>query len=285
MLPPVLMLPPDQLHLWAVRTELCQDPFLLAQYQRLMDETEWADWLRYRVEKKRHEYLLARALLRGVLSHYAPIRPEQWRFSRSATGKPAIDWPQTLASLSNSPDLVPALEFNLSHTEGMIICALSLEASLGIDVEDTTRPVEFLPLARRFFHPTETALLESLPPEQLPLAFYRLWTLKEAYLKAVGAGLTASLDSFSFRWPKTQLLPPIPLAMPSGWEPVVLNLPEQNAPQLVLFCQTSGSNPNHWQFREFLLGGRFQVALAVARPSQNPLQLILRQTIPLQTPP
>ena len=379
----MFILPPGHVHLWAAQPEQCQKPPLLAHYRRLLDETETADWLRFRVEKKRREHLVARALVRTVLSRYAPVRPEQWRFRRSPAGKPAIDWPQILPAgievpanpparhdappsaggakdgprrlppghevptnipgqphparhetprpegpgrdwtrvfppggevpanipgqphparpevarpegpggdwtqvfppSGEVPTNMPSLEFNLSHTEGMILCAVTAGYPIGVDIEDTTRPAEFLPLARRFFHPAEIALLENLPTDQLPRAFYRLWTLKEAYLKAVGAGLTGRLDAFGFRWPTGQMPPSTAVQLPPVDESVVLPLMEADAPELVLFSSAPVGQTACWQFREFLLEGRFQVALAVAHPPQKTLQITLHHTIPLGT--
>jgi len=337
----MFILPPGHVHLWAAQPEQCQQPALLALYRRLLDETETAEGLRFRVEKKRREHLLARALLRTVLSRYAPVQPEQWRFRRSVAGKPSIDWAQVrsagiqtpanplgwhvpaqpegpaedsspllspggqmpaeipgashsarpegppgdrlqmLPSGGQMPAHMPALEFNLSHTEGMILCAVTAGCPIGVDVEDSFRTAECLPLARRFFHPTETALLENLPADQLLLAFYRLWTLKEAYLKALGAGLTGSLDAFGFRWPTGQMAPPRLVRLPPAAETLVLPPMEADAPELVSFSSAPGGQPGCWQFREFLLEGRFLVALAVAHPPEKPLHITLQQTIPL----
>ncbi len=270
-----------QVHLWVVRPEECQDPLLLAEYRRLLDQEEMAEWHRYRVEKKKLEHLISRALLRTTLSQYAPIAPQKWQLVRSPTGKPAIDWPTVEPLLADGPTETPRLEFNLSHTEGLIICAVTSGAPLGVDVEDTGPSAEYLCLARRFFHPAETALLEALAPDQLPLAFYRLWTLKEAYLKALGTGLTSSLDTFSFGWPNETLAHPCSFPIPSPSQALPLNLPPQNAPQLLIFSPRPTDNPPSCQFREFLLDGRFQVALAVARPPQSPLEITLHHTIPL----
>lgn len=270
----------DQVDLWYARPEECQGPSLLEKYQRLLDETETREWRRYRVEKKRSEHVISKAMVRTVLSHYAPIPPEAWKFVRSPTGKPGIDWNYLKLRFAALSSEAIRLEFNLSHTEGMILCAVTGGAAVGVDVEDTARSADFLPLARRFFAPAEIALLENLPPEQLPSAFYRLWTLKEAYLKAQGVGLTTALDAFSFHWPSSSLLE-LPSFTLSSFQTVCLEEGGQNAPRLVVFSPAASGDPDHWEFREFLLEGRFQAALAVARPPQNPLRLTLRKAIPL----
>lgn len=275
----MVMLSEDQVDLWYARPEECQEPSLLEEYQRLLDETETLERRRYRVEKKRREHVISKAMVRTALSHYAPIPPETWKFVRSPTGKPAIDWDYLKLHLADLPSEALRLEFNLSHTEGMILCAVTWGAAVGVDVEDTVRAAEFLPLARRFFNPAEIALLENLPPDQLPLAFYRFWTLKEAYLKAKGVGLTTALDAFSFHWP-SRSLPELPSITLSSFDPLCLEEVGENAPRLVVFSPTAGGDPNHWQFREFLLEGRFQAALAAAWPPKRPLRITLRKAIP-----
>jgi len=274
----MLFLSEHEVDLWFTRPGDCQDASLQEQYRRLMDEGETQEWLRYRVEKKRHEHLAARALVRTVLSQYAPIPPEAWRFVRSPTGKPAIDWAQVKTRLSNIPSEAADLEFNLSHTDGMILCAVTRGAAVGVDVEDACRPVEFLPLARRFFAPAEIALLENLPPDQVPHTFYRLWTLKEAYLKAQGAGLTTALESFSFHWPRG-FSPELPSYTFDPFGTGRLEEIAPNAPRLAPFSPVGG-DPNHWQFREIFLEGRFQAALAVARSPEFPLRITLRKALP-----
>ena len=91
----------------------------------------------------------------------------------------------------------PDLHFSLSHTRGLAACAVGRPYALGIDAEAwrTPAPIE---LASRYFAPTEVRLLIARAPAERPSTFYRLWTLKEAYLKATGQGLAAPLDSFAF---------------------------------------------------------------------------------------
>ena len=89
---------------------------------------------------------------------------------------------------------VPDFHFNLSHSGDFVLCAVS-PTPVGCDIE---QPRQYDPaLARRFFHPDERALLFSLPEEQQPEAFYRLWTCKESFMKAVGLGFNLPLSDFA----------------------------------------------------------------------------------------
>ena len=92
------------------------------------------------------------------------------------------------------------LRFNLSHCAGMVVCAFAYGREVGIDSEDVYARRRITSIAKRFFTPAETAALLSLPEEAHALTFSRLWTLKEAYVKARGLGISAiGLDNFEFQ--------------------------------------------------------------------------------------
>jgi 4'-phosphopantetheinyl transferase len=101
-------------------------------------------------------------------------------------GKPEIDAP------GNS------LRFNLTHTNGLVACAVTMIDDLGIDAEAPGRVTDCLKLASRYFAPSEAAYISALTEADRQSAFLRLWTLKEAFIKAVGKGLSIPLDEFAF---------------------------------------------------------------------------------------
>ena len=98
-------------------------------------------------------------------------------------GKPTIAHPKDIAPLS----------FNLSHTERLIVCLVALDREVGVDAEDTERAGETVEVADRFFSPTEVAALRALPAQSRRRRFFQYWTLKEAYIKARGMGLSLPL--------------------------------------------------------------------------------------------
>jgi 4'-phosphopantetheinyl transferase len=100
--------------------------------------------------------------------------------------------PQGKPFLPNS-----SLRFNLSHASGTALLALGWEHDLGVDIEDASRRLDFANIAARFFAPQERQALEDLPEAEQPAAFFRCWTAKEAYIKALGGGLSIPLDSFT----------------------------------------------------------------------------------------
>jgi 4'-phosphopantetheinyl transferase len=149
------------------------------------EERERAE--RFAFSKDQRSYITAHWLVRRVLSCYVPVAPEAWEFARGLQGKPVLI----------GPDEGLGLLFNLSHTAGMVACAVTQLGEVGVDVE-TVRPREHLNLARRYFAPLEISQLEPLVAVNQANAFFRLWTLKEAYIKARGIGLAMDLASFGF---------------------------------------------------------------------------------------
>ena len=235
-----------QVDLWLVRFERELDPPLLAAYRALLPGEERKEAERFSSEEARTQFLLGRALLRIVLSHYVGEDPRVWVFRRSAHGKPVVAGPAPLP-----------LEFNLSHTRGLAACAVAMARNVGVDVEALRSSPDHLLLARRFFAPAELAALEALPPQRQPDAFFRFWTLKEAFVKAQGKGLSVPLDSFAF------------------------SLAADRPPQ-VSFPSSGRDDPDPWQFAQLTLGGRFQIAVAVRFPSSRGLSLRLLETLPLR---
>lgn len=155
----------------------------------LLSDSERARCRRLRFEEDRVSFIVAHALLRTALSRCAAAGPGQWRFATSGHGRPEIEAPTTR----------PRLRFNLSHTRGLVACAVTLERDVGIDVERIGRGAGTGALAARRFSSSESRLLASLPSPGAQALFCGLWTLKEAYAKARGLGLLLPLDAASFR--------------------------------------------------------------------------------------
>jgi 4'-phosphopantetheinyl transferase len=137
----------------------------------------------------RREYAAAHALLRTTLSRLGGRPPDAWAFQTGTGGKPSLVPPD---------QTVPPLSFSLSHTRGLVACAIAPDIEIGIDVENIDRPIETSAIAGRYFAPAETAQLARVSPEERTARFFELWTLKEAYLKATGAGLSHPLDRAVF---------------------------------------------------------------------------------------
>lgn len=176
----------NDVHLWQVNPDKITQPELLSKYKNLLSDDETIKQQRYKFSHDRHDALITRAFVRDLLSYYADIAPNDWRFDKGEKDKPEI---------VNPP--LP-LRFNISHTKGLIICAVTLEDDIGCDVENTTRSNDVLAIANRYFSAIETTELFSLPKEQQRHRFFDYWTLKESYIKAWGLGLAIPLKDFSF---------------------------------------------------------------------------------------
>jgi 4'-phosphopantetheinyl transferase len=176
----------NEIHLWQVNPDKITQPELLNKYKSLLSDDETAKQQRYKFSHDKHDALITRAFVRDLLSYYTDIAPSDWRFEKGEKDKPEI---------VNPP--LP-LRFNLSHTKGLIICAVTLESDIGCDVENTTRNNDVLAIANRYFSSIETKELFSLPEEQQRNRFFDYWTLKESYIKAWGLGLAIPLKDFSF---------------------------------------------------------------------------------------
>lgn len=176
-------------HLW-IAPEWQLDESVEAHYREFMSAEERESERRFLIEGARRLHVLARGLQRKVLASYLDgADPAALRFMKNPKGRPALAPPFDASGI----------EFNLAHTEGMVVMAVCAGMKPGVDIERFGKKVP-LAAARRYFSADEVAELESLPAEEQPGRFLRLWTLKEAYLKAIGAGIAAGLGSMSFHF-------------------------------------------------------------------------------------
>lgn len=157
------------------------------RYLAQLTEDERARHSAFVLERSRREFLATRALVRASLSRYVAVRPEDWRFQADARGRPEVASPAF------------PFHFNLSNTEGLVVCAVATVREIGVDVENVESRRAPLEVARRYFSEAEATDLERLPVEAQRERFFTYWTLKEAYLKACGMGLALPLDSFTVK--------------------------------------------------------------------------------------
>jgi len=191
---------------------------------------------------------VTRALVRTVLSRYAEVSPADWRFVANGYGKPEISEPREERSL----------RFNLSHTEGLVVCLVGRDRELGVDVEDRTRKGDLLDVADRFFSPFEVKALRALPPEEQMDRFFLYWTLKESYIKARGMGLALSLSAFSF------------------------DLDSPGSGVRVLFDPSLEDDPGRWQFSAMSYGRRHAIAVGMELKRERDVKIVLREAVPLR---
>jgi 4'-phosphopantetheinyl transferase len=183
-MPRFTVLGTNDVHVWLVDPTALDDADLLREYHALMNAADRRKHDRYRFAKRRHACLLSRALVRTTLSRYCPeVHPREWEFVETANGRPEIADGQ--ASLP--------LRFNLSRTDGLIACAVALTRDVGVDIECIDLRRSTAAIAERYFAPAEQRQLA-----QRAERFFDYWTLKEAYVKARGIGLSVPLAQIVF---------------------------------------------------------------------------------------
>jgi 4'-phosphopantetheinyl transferase len=152
----------------------------------LLDAAERERAAKFLFDRDRRQYIAAHALKRLMLSASAEgtMHPAAWKFETGPYGKPRI-------AGAAGPN------FSLSHCDGMVACALSGQMEIGIDLESIARPVP-VDVLDRYLAAEERAWLVERPQPLQAIEALRLWTLKEAYVKASGLGLSQRLDTFAF---------------------------------------------------------------------------------------
>jgi 4'-phosphopantetheinyl transferase len=163
-------------------------PAWLAQLTQLVSLDERDRAARFLFDCDRRDFVLAHVLLRTTLSEFASTGVADWLFTAGADGKPVVDL-----------SIGTPLDFNLSHTRGLVACAVARDADLGIDVERVDCTVTPTDLASVCLSSEESACLFGLPKQAQSASFVALWTLKEAYMKALGCGLAIPPNALSFR--------------------------------------------------------------------------------------
>lgn len=170
------VLPKQAVHIW--RSSLAINPPLLQSLEKLLSADELARSQRFRFPQHQRRFVAGRGRLRQILGRYLDVAPDRLEFHYSPTGKPTLD-----------SAIAGGLQFNLSHSQDLMLCAVSRDRALGIDLEQL-RPVSDLePLTERFFAIAESRRICALPVESRSQAFLQYWTCKEAILKAMGTGL------------------------------------------------------------------------------------------------
>ena len=234
------VVPPHDVQVWFRATDSL-DAAAIATAASVLSDAERAQYHRFHVAHDARDYAAAHALLRHALSATGDHAPAQWQFDKTAAGKPLL--------IGNGAGRA---SFSLSHTRGMVACAVTSSAAVGVDVECVDREVDPGAIAARFFAPSETAQIMTLEGEARRDRFFDLWTLKEALVKALGLGMAVSLGSLAFT-----------VGADGG---IHVDAPDVD----------SGA----WQFRLFAPGPRHRLAVAVGRPPSHPGQLIFRSSAP-----
>lgn len=152
--------------------------------RQILSKDEFQRATRFHFEKDRKHFVASRGILRFLLGAYAKIPPAQIRFDYGEKGKPFVAGTPT------------DLRFNVSHSHGRALWGFTLHRRFGLDLEYTEREVDIDAVAQRFFSAKEWNAMKDLSFEERKTCFFNCWTRKEAFVKALGDGLTFGLSAF-----------------------------------------------------------------------------------------
>jgi 4'-phosphopantetheinyl transferase len=233
-------------HLWYCYPERFTSAKKIQTLRQMLSKHELEQLQRYRYEQDRHRYLVSHALLRTVLSRYLNVEPECWEFVSNQYGRPAI---------IDTPESLP-LKFNLTHTIGLCACVVTMTSQCGIDAEMMTRNNRLMPIAERMLSTIELETLRDLQDADLRERFFSYWTLREAYVKALGTGLGGSSKSFYF----DIAAPPLSQG--------------ESGNAALCFVGESGETSQNWQLEIFRPDNEHMVTLAIDNAGGARLKII-----------
>jgi 4'-phosphopantetheinyl transferase len=181
-----LRVAPRSVHVWAF--ELKASPACLEQCRQALCSVERARAARFLQAASRDDFVVAHGVLRHLLGRYTDRAARDLKFTPGASGKPALDDPGRAGGV---------ISFNLSHSQGRALIAVSDGREVGIDLEKIKRGVKALAIARRYFARAELDAIEAAPTPLQAGTFFRYWVAKEALLKGEGIGLRFPIDEFA----------------------------------------------------------------------------------------
>ena len=177
-------LAPGEVHVWRASLALGRDE--LARLHQVLSDDERIRAARFRFEVHRDRFVAGRGIQRLLLARYLDVGPAAIRYRLAAHGKPSLD----------GPGAESGIRFNVSNAEDGLLVAVTPGREVGVDLEPLHRVVDRDAVARRFFSVPENQVYDTIPEEERDAAFFTCWTRKEAYIKAVGEGLSMPLDCF-----------------------------------------------------------------------------------------
>jgi len=227
---------------------------LVERYGHWLSADEHERLRRFSREEPARMFLAARVLLRGVLAGLCDCEPVDLHFGKNDHEKPFLLQP------------INGWQFNLSHSHGALALAISRVGSVGVDIEYVSRSNPVEKLAQRYFSSREQQWLAEAAPGQFRQRFFDIWTLKEAYIKAVGKGLAVTLEGFGFSGHGEQLHyhyesgEPAPAAV-HAW--LCRALPDRP-----VACVLLGDQPAEPVFTQVSLSGEWLGSFPVAMATQ-----------------
>lgn len=216
----------DEVQLWRVDLEAIRSHE--SRWQEMLSSDEITRAARFYFAADRQRFVASRAWLRTILAAFLVTEPSELNFSYSKNQKPFLSPGHATSGIT----------FNVSHSGGIALYAFARHREIGVDVEQIRRDFDVESIAQRFFSCSEQEQLGALPESEKIDAFFRCWTRKEAYIKAIGEGLSLPLSQFD----------------------VSLEALETNA---LLATRPDRSEAEQWMIREVSGGAGYSAALCV----------------------
>lgn len=179
-----LSLSNKEIHIWRAKLDLSENFIQKLRETLSIDEKLRAK--QFRFDKDRNHFITARGILRNILGKYLNVEPSRFEFRYGNNGKPALS-----KTFGNG-----IIHFNLSHSEGLAIYVFTRDQEIGVDLENIGKLENIEKIVESFFSRREKADFCTLPQSSKNAAFINYWTIKEAYLKAIGTGLSYSMNKF-----------------------------------------------------------------------------------------
>ena len=167
----------QEVHIWKINLKV--SPLEVELCRGILSGDEIARAERFYFPEHQERFIVGRAFLRKILSRYLNVEAQAIEFEYEERGKPLLGFRFKCSGIC----------FNLSHSQQLALCGVTYHRSIGVDIEGIRHTSDIENLAKRFFSVREYEVIKSVPPEQQQQVFFRYWTCKEAYLKAIGKGL------------------------------------------------------------------------------------------------
>jgi 4'-phosphopantetheinyl transferase len=218
-------LPVGEVQVW--RGSLDRPEVVVGRLERLLSADERTRADRFYAARDRERFIVGRGMLRTILGRYLGTEPERLVFHYGGRGKPSL-----------GEGAGSSIEFNLAHSQGLALLAVARGRRVGIDVEQVRALADADGIVDRFFSRREAEAYRALPAGGRPEAFFRCWTRKEAYIKAIGEGFSLPLERFA------------------------VTLGPEEPPQLIDVEGRPGE-AGRWSLRDLAAGPGFAAAIAV----------------------
>lgn len=175
-----ISLPNDEVHLWY--TYLQPRNFHLDKLFQILSDDEKIRLDKFHFRKDKEYFIIGRGILRLLLSAYVGIRPKDVKFYYGVNGKPFLN-------------MTSNINFNLSHSGQLLVLAFTRNKMIGVDIEHI-ESIDIQNIATNFFSQMEYKMFESINELERLISFFKWWTRKESYIKAIGKGITQCLKEF-----------------------------------------------------------------------------------------